>query len=308
MKKATIEKSAQEGVSAQQLEKINKYTRRALGEKELYVFSLILCDNEVDRDGERFPAASLQTLAKMFVGKTGVFDHSPKGENQMARIFDTAIEEDKTRVTESGEPYNALRAWAYMVRCDKNADLILEIDAGIKKEVSVGCAVECVECSVCGADMRMRPCAHEKGKRYGGIICRHELVNPTDAYEWSFVAVPAQRLAGVTKAAGGDLVKSLECGGAVTLDKGQAQALATRLRELEARGQRRAEELRRKLLATATIALPTLDTSVLRQVADMMDEGQLEAMCKGFEKASPVFTQLASGVEGKTQTNQAFYI
>ncbi len=34
---------------------------------------------------------------------------------------------------------------------------------------------------------------------YGEKLCFMELQEPTDAYEWSFVAVPAQRRAGVVK-------------------------------------------------------------------------------------------------------------
>ena len=37
-----------------ELEQINKYTRRELKEDEVYVFPVVLCDNEIDRDGERF--------------------------------------------------------------------------------------------------------------------------------------------------------------------------------------------------------------------------------------------------------------
>ena len=33
---------------------INRYTRRPFSEEEIYTFSVVLCDNEVDRDFERF--------------------------------------------------------------------------------------------------------------------------------------------------------------------------------------------------------------------------------------------------------------
>lgn len=46
-----------------------------------------LCDNEIDRDGERFSLEALEQLKALFVGKTGIFDHDPKGENQTARIY-----------------------------------------------------------------------------------------------------------------------------------------------------------------------------------------------------------------------------
>lgn len=36
------------------LEKINKFTRRPLREEEIYAFPVTLCDNDIDRDNERF--------------------------------------------------------------------------------------------------------------------------------------------------------------------------------------------------------------------------------------------------------------
>lgn len=292
------------GATPEQLAKINQYARRELSAEEVYLFSLVLCDNEIDRDFERFPIASLEKLAELYLGKTGIFDHNPKGESQTARIFDTAVEADPSREAVEGEEYRALRAWAYMMRCDKNADLILEIDAGIKKEVSVGCAVEKTLCSVCGADVRAKPCGHEPGKRYGNAVCYRELVNPVDAYEWSFVAVPAQKRAGVTKGHGqgfedGDICKALEHGG-LTLTDGQAMALATRLRELDAlahSGRERLAELRGKMVSLAAFALPALDARVVREVADGMDERQLGAFCKAFAGKTPVFRQFGGEVE-----------
>lgn len=186
-------------VTKEVLEQINKFTRRELTEEEVYCFEVILCDNEIDRDNEKFSVESLDRLAKLYVGRTGIFNHDPKGENQTARIFDTAVVSDSTRKTADGEDYTYLRAEAYMVRTDKNADLIKEIDGGIKKEVSVGCAVERQLCSVCGRDMKKKPCSHLKGQTYSGKRCFYILDTPTDAYEWSFVAVPAQKGAGVIK-------------------------------------------------------------------------------------------------------------
>ncbi len=82
-----------------------------------------------------------------------------------------------------------------MVRTKDNESLIREIEGGIKKEVSIGCSVRSRRCSICGKDK----CAHKKGKTYGGKLAYEVLGEATDAYEWSFVAVPAQRGAGVSK-------------------------------------------------------------------------------------------------------------
>ena len=181
------------------MEKINRFAVQPLEEKDVFCFSLTLCDNDIDRDGERFSDEALDKLAKLFIGKTGIFDHDPKGEKQTARIFDTHIKSFDGRLTSDGKPYLALCASAYMVRTGANADLIKEISGGIKKEVSVSCAVARQICSVCGADRSKSACAHIKGRQYGEKLCYVTLDEPTDAYEWSFVAVPAQVNAGVTK-------------------------------------------------------------------------------------------------------------
>lgn len=181
------------------LDKINKLTRRPLSENEVYVFSVILCDNEIDRDGERFSDEALAELKERFVGKTGIFDHDPTAVNQNARIFDTELVTDNSRTTKYGSPYKYLKASAYMVRTNENHDLIAEIDGGIKKEVSISCSADKRICSICGCDRNENGCSHIKGKSYGDKQCCIILSDITDAYEWSFVAVPAQVGAGVTK-------------------------------------------------------------------------------------------------------------
>ena len=104
---------------------------------------------------------------------------------------------DEKKLTSDGRPYRYLKAEAYMVRTDDNKNLIAEIDGGIKKEVSISCSAAKHICSVCGCEHS--GCTHEKGRRYNGKICHTILDRITDAYEWSFVAVPAQVNAGVTK-------------------------------------------------------------------------------------------------------------
>ena len=181
------------------LDKINRFTRREFTADELYTFSVILCDNEIDRDNERFSDGALEQLKTLFVGKTGIFDHDASTSNQNARIFATELVTDEQRRTKTGEPYRYLKASAYMVRTEENKNLIAEIDGGIKKEVSISCAAAKRRCSVCGCDKSLQSCSHIKGRNYNGAKCHIVLDDITDAYEWSFVAVPAQVNAGVTK-------------------------------------------------------------------------------------------------------------
>ena len=181
------------------LEKLNRFTRREHTAEEVYLFDVTLCDNDIDRDLERFSDEALSEMAGLFVGKTGIFDHDLRSGSQTARIYDTRVEPDGSRLTRDGRPYTALKASAYMIRTGSNADLIREIEGGIKKEVSVSCSAGRRICSVCGADRSEGNCVHVPGRMYDGKLCHTVLENIQDAYEWSFVAVPAQVNAGVTK-------------------------------------------------------------------------------------------------------------
>lgn len=181
------------------LEKINALTRRTFKAEELYTFPVTLCGNEIDRDGERFSDAALAKMTELFVGKTIIENHDPDTKNQVARIYDTEFVTDTGEVTSYGAPYKYLKGYAYMVRTESNADLITEIDAGIKREVSVGCSAAVKRCSICGTNIFDKQCEHIKGHAYGEQYCCHILDGINDAYELSFVAVPAQADAGVTR-------------------------------------------------------------------------------------------------------------
>ena len=99
--------------TAAQLEQINRFAKKPLGREDVYVFSVRLCDDQVDRDGERFDTDALPELARLFVGKTGVVDHAWSADRQLARIFETKV------IRENGVSYS--KAWAYMLKTDKTA-------------------------------------------------------------------------------------------------------------------------------------------------------------------------------------------
>jgi hypothetical protein len=181
------------------LDKINALTRRNFNASELYTFPVVLCHNDVDRDFERFSDAALEEMAPLFVGKTIISDHNPTADNMVARLYDTEVVSDP-RTNVLGEPYRYLKGYAYMVRTESNKDIITEIDAGIKKEVSISCSASRRICSICGKEWyHDGGCDHVKGQTYDGQVCYMTLDGITDAYELSFVAVPAQVGAGVTK-------------------------------------------------------------------------------------------------------------
>lgn len=310
-------------VTADDLNKIRKYTRRDFTAEEIYTFPILLCDNEVDRDLEMFGTEGLDRLAELFVGKTGIFDHDPSGKNQTARIYKAECRTDPTQKTQTGETYTAVYAYAYMPRIPKNADLIAEIDSGIKKETSVGCAVRETRCSICGADVQRERCAHRKGEIYDGKLCCHILCDPTDAYEWSFVAVPAQRNAGVIKSfreketeeSMDTIYKALRnADKPLTLTTAQQAELCSRLDALEADaalGKAYRAELCAETLRTGMAAMQDMDGDALRAVCERASVPELKAMQKSFgtllNKETPIPLQLVSG-NNDAESDRAFRI
>lgn len=309
-------------VTEETLDAIARYSRRRLKAEEVYTFPLVLCDNDLDRDNECFTGAALETLAVLFRGKTGIFDHDPRGEKQTARIYRCAVEEEPGRLNHRGEPYKALKAWAYMVRTTANADLILEIEGGIKKEVSVGCSVRKSSCSICGADRREAPCGHQPGKRYGGVLCCTLLEDPTDAYEWSFVAVPAQPAAGVTKSRAARRALCLTPERAIAemergelhLDAAAAYALRKHIGLLERRGEeagRYRETLCETIRRRTLLAQPEMSPALLEKSMAPLSIRELETLAdlmkKQVEKRFAPVVQTAPPDETKTD-NRAFCI
>ena len=208
-----------------------------------------------------------------------MFDHRWSAREQTARIYRTEVVEGGGTLTADGRPCRFLKGWAYMMRTDENAALIAEIDGGINREVSVGCAVDKVVCSVCGRELD--ECPHEKGEEYDGQVCCGVLTGATDAYEWSFVAVPAQRKAGVIKSAGRRL-------------------------EDEARlGRKYLKSLRRELVRLAGIAERSMDYALLEKAAARLDEEELLGFIRLYrEKADKLLApevQLCYGEDAVPQ-------
>ncbi|MBQ5968645.1 MAG: hypothetical protein IJL52_00835 [Clostridia bacterium] len=306
----------------QELDLIRRYSRKDLTADEVYCFTLTLCDNEIDRDHECFSAKTLEQLAPLFEGKSGIFDHDPKSKHQSARIFRTWVEDDPNRTTAYGAPYRRLRARAYMVRTDENKALIAEIEGGIKKEVSVGCAVNRVTCSICGSDRRTAGCAHRPGETYNGKVCYDILADAADAYEWSFVAVPAQREAGVTKSfqkeaiPTGSIISTVKSAAdQLTLSAAQVRELQAQLAALEtaaAEGAAYRRQLVTDVEKFVAVALPKVDAHAFGLACKAMPTDQLKAMRTALEaqaaEALPPLVQLRPQSNKPNHDNTPFCI
>ena len=204
---------------------------------------------------------------------------------------------DGTEEPSCGEAYAYLKASAYMLRTESNAELIREIEGGSKKEVSVGCGVRPGRCSICGEEQGSRKCAHVKGREYGGKRCFAEISEVTDAYEWSFVAVPAQRDAGVLKRFGGT---EGAFGGAEELFK-----LATL-------GERYLSSLRGEVVRLGLLGMGDIDAGALKSAVGRMEEEELLAFKAAFEtaldKKLPPVCQLAAAKKEKAAFEGGDYL
>ena len=258
-----MEMETKQELVAEELARINQFAKAKLTAADVYVFSVRLCDNEVDRDFERFDEAALEKLGELFVGKSGLFDHQWSAEGQTARIYRTEVIREPAVKTQAGDCGCWLKAWAYMLRTEKNQDLIAEIEGGIKKEVSVGCSVARSACSICGASGGS--CEHVKGQYYGGKLCYFQLEDPTDAYEWSFVAVPAQRRAGVVK------------------HFGPEDAHLTALRKEAELGRRYLAGLRREVVRLAMLSDDGLDGAMFAKMTRKLEEEELLELRRTYQ-------------------------
>lgn len=281
--------------TAAQLEAINVLTKARLNGEQVYVFSLRLCDDRIDRDGERFDTGALPGLAKLFLGKTGILDHRWSTENQVARIFETQV------VKEKDESY--IRAWAYIRRGGKNDELIADIEAGIKKEVSVGCAMAQAVCSICGSEYGT--CGHVKGEHYDGQVCAVILKEPVDAYEFSFVAVPAQREAGVMKGMGAAVsLKELAA-------EHGAQAEYRALTKEAELGRRYRKDLEDCVVRLGLALELGVSEPVLRSLAQTAGAEELlalkDALQGRLDESLPMVSQLL-GVKGKAEEIESGFL
>lgn len=268
---------------------INAYARKELKKEDVYTFSVILCDNEVDRDFEVFSVNALEKLNKLFVGKTGIFDHDARANNQCARIYSCEVKTDGSRLTELGEIYTYLEAKAYVPRSEE--EIIEKIESGILKEVSVSCSVAKAYCSVCGKEN----CKHIKGKKYANKRAVRILDDAFDAYEFSFVAIPAQRNAGVKKSYKGvniNMSENIKNTDIIEKLKGAQEEISLSVSEAEKlfglceMGRAYREKLERGIAKCFRVTSPELDGETIGKMAENLDAKGLEKLYDVMSKAA----------------------
>ena len=213
-----------------------------------------------------------------------------------------------------------------MPKTPENSSLITEINAGIKKEVSVGCRCEEKVCSICGKPEGA--CSHRKGFVYKTRgekkLCYFELRSPSDAYEWSFVAVPAQPNAGVIKSFSDrkektlkpeEIIKSFKDADEVKLDREQLDAVCKYISNLESiakSAKSYLDEQKRMILARCVSDTnPTL-TALISAALDRMNGDELFKMFRTVETKTDDYCPQTAARHSKTlgtsqsEKNKAF--
>ena len=296
--------------TAEDMSLINGFALKTLKPEDVFCFSIILCDNDIDRDFERFDENALKSLKKLFVGKTGIQNHSMRSDDQTCRTYKTELLTDENRKTADGKPYMYLKAWCYTVRSEKNNSLIRDIESGIKKEVSISCASKSRICSICGE----KNCSHIAGRSYDGKICYKTITDICDAYEWSFVAVPAQRNAGVTKSfkkekSMENILKSIKEDKSLTLEKSELKKLSDYIENLEkksADGEKYRADLCAKTKMSFALAFPEISEECTDKILKNLSTENLEALSKAMSKKATTVAPITSQLyveEGKNDNN-----
>ena len=315
MKTGQVIKSITNEISDEEMALVNQYARRPLTKDEVYIFSVVLCDNDIDRDFERFTVESLFELEKLFVGKTGIFDHHSSAFNQTARVISAKVEAVSDRKTETGDEYFRLVCRAYIPYTEKTKDIIDAIDSGIIKEVSVGCAVKHTLCSVCNNDIYSTQCHHTKGEKYSDKLCYGQLCGVYDAYEFSFVAVPAQKNAGVIKTFSKtkrenenmkDIICQLKKGKQMTLDNSCAKSLYDYITELEKQaldGEFYRHQLKAQVCKHLGATFECLSMDTINSITEKMTVSELKEFCESFEHKSEKALGVQLSYDKNTQKN-----
>lgn len=186
------ERTHEGDASAEDLAAINQHTLSPVTAKEVAVFRLDLCNDQVDRHISRFPVEELHRISDdLIVGKPlmelhdmpshGMFG-SNRGSQPVGKFFRSQV------VEENGK--TSVQPDVFLLRGHGEDDIIAKIEAGILAGTSISFALDRPECSSCGCDIR--DCAHMPGEEVDGEVCHVILKEVTDVFEGSIVPLGSQ--------------------------------------------------------------------------------------------------------------------
>lgn len=180
-----------EGVSDDDLAKINKFTVKPVESKDVVVYTALLIDDKITRNHTQYNKDFQSMLLSLpagegnFIGSPILFgenkDHQHTASSQVGRIFDA------WQVVSKEKNYGVM-AKIYLLK-ETNEDLINKINSGVLKEMSISTKVEMPLCSICRQNVSV--CDHTPGQNGCHII----MSGKGFVAEASFVAVPGSNSA-----------------------------------------------------------------------------------------------------------------
>lgn len=186
-----------------QLQRINSYSLTPLTADQVYVRTALVAHNGIDRDNEVFDDALLADFVRTLPGK-GLFIKHPGGWNGdggpgqgrwfEARLVEMSLDEARLVLRHPSLQFppgvttaKVIEATFYTVRHPSREPLLLDIDAGIAGDVSIGFAGK----------------GPEPILDAGGNVIAHRWKGPGEARETSIVWLGAQPGARIHKSAQG---------------------------------------------------------------------------------------------------------
>lgn len=216
--------------SEEQLERINKFTRRLVSADEVAVFNTLSCNDLIDRDLDRFTTQTVKDFAALehpysSIGKSFMVNHD-YSKAPVGRIFGAGTKKVNGATFLTNE--------VYVPNTDQYKNYLENVEFGINWAVSVGVMLDANNCSICGNHMySFGFCqnGHMKGQFYpegdegdpsgwdwaepvaegtkGAVQCTGIMEGARDFYELSSVFLGAQFFAELSdKSAVGGVIKA----------------------------------------------------------------------------------------------------
>jgi len=193
---------AEDAPSPEDMERIGTLAPGRIAPGDVYVRSMYLCSDRVcPADWGKFTENALRRICCLVVGRAVLRGHD-RSSLPLARFYRAeVVERDGETDPETGEPVRWVRAWFYWLRGTTGArDLLLNIDGGVYREVSISWRYRGATCSVCGDDIRS--CEHTPGRTYDGTRCHFAVDEVLDVLEGSLVYRGAESRASLAGARG----------------------------------------------------------------------------------------------------------
>lgn len=163
---------------------INKIAPVHLEANQVYVRSMYLCSTQpCPSDGCQFTRRALDQIAALIIGQSVLAGHN-RASLPIARFYKSVVEQRGK--DDSGEAVFFVRAWFYWMRDTADAeDLLVNIDGGIYREVSLSWRYSSWYCSLCQS--KNSECGHRTGELIDGKRCFRMIDQVTEVLEGSLV-------------------------------------------------------------------------------------------------------------------------